>query len=58
MNIPVSKYREWVNERNAPSDRKQIAYAALDAYEKLVTRETIERDDLEPIVIAARSPYI
>jgi hypothetical protein len=57
MTIPVSRYREWVDSRNAPIERKQIAYAALDAYERLADQTDVPRGDLEPIVVAAKNPY-
>ncbi len=58
MQIPVSEYREWIEKRNDPEDRKQVARAVLDAYEELTDRTTIEEHELEPIVAAATSPYL
>lgn len=59
LNMPVliPRWHEWVEEQREPPDRKRMAHAALDAYEKLAKRKRIRPDELEPIVIAAKCPY-
>jgi len=58
MKIPVAIYRDWINSRKVPSDRKQLANEALNTFEILSARKTIEPFDLEPIIQAAKSPYL
>ncbi|MBW4443181.1 MAG: hypothetical protein KME10_18465 [Plectolyngbya sp. WJT66-NPBG17] len=58
MPSSTSRYRDWVDKRNDPLDRKQIAYAALDAYEEIANRDLIQLDDLTPIITAAKSQYM
>lgn len=57
MSINVARHREWLDRRNDPLERKQIAYTALDAYEALENKDHIQLDDLQPIVTAAKSKY-
>lgn len=57
MPFSVSESRDRINRCNAPSDRKRIALEALDAYEAVADRTSIEMHELAPIVVAVKSPY-
>ena len=43
---------------NEPQERKNLAYNALDDFEKLKSRKKIEHKELETIVEAATCPYV
>jgi hypothetical protein len=56
--LPVSSFREWLDEHGEDDSRKRPAYKALDTYEALAERSSITKAALAPIVEAARSPYV
>lgn len=51
-------YRRWVDKRRDKPETKALAYAALDAYERIKNREFITLEDIEPIATAARCKYL
>jgi hypothetical protein len=58
MSNAASRYRDWVDKRNDPLDRKRIAYAALDTYVTLANCDRIQLTDLQSIITAAKSKYL
>ena len=54
---PVSAFRDWLHARREDESKKRHALNALDAFETLAERGTITRNDLAPVVEAARSRY-
>src|SRR5262249_4440525 len=55
--LPASRYRNWLRGRKEDDRKKRPASRALDTYEMLASRTTVSREDLEPLLDAARSPY-
>lgn len=55
--LPASSFREWLAERREDESKKKPAYDALAAYEALATRNTITKEELSPVLQAARSRY-
>src|SRR5262245_56577444 len=56
--IPVSQYRDWLRQRKDDEQKKLPAYLALDAYEAVAGRATIAKEDLGPILAAARNRHV
>ena len=56
--LPVSSFREWLDEQRDDESRKRPAYKALDTFEALAERSSIAKEALAPMVEAARSPYV
>ncbi len=56
--LPVSEFREWLQKGKEEASRKQPAFEALDTYETLAVRSTIKKEELAPILEAARSRYM
>lgn len=55
--LPVSSFREWLEQRKEVEDKKRPAIQALDAYEALADRQAISKEEMAPLVEAARSRY-
>jgi hypothetical protein len=55
---PVSDFRAWLQTRKEDESKKRLAHKALDTYAALAERSSITREDLAPVVEAARSAYL
>lgn len=56
--LPVSEYREWLQKGKEEASKKRPAFEALDTYEILAARSTINKEELAPMLEAARSRYM
>jgi hypothetical protein len=55
--LPVSSFREWLQARKEDESKKRPAVKALDRCETLAARSKIVKEELAPVVEAARSRY-
>jgi hypothetical protein len=55
--LPPSSFREWLGERKEDESKKKPAFKALDTYDVVAKRIRIGKEELAPIVDAARCRY-
>jgi hypothetical protein len=58
VTVSIASYRTWINEYLGEPERRHLASAALDAYERIEDSANLSAEELGPIVDAATCRFV